>query len=252
MILNLITDFIGGVSTVIVLAQPIKKFHDFFIDKRYIKTVLNFKNKECIITQTVYRDSSIKATEVITNASMQAFQMLNNMMYKVNYRIVLNPSSLIGKNIIHIGGPAANIHVNALFVGHNYQFEFWTPESDEKTHKGLNLNSKQLKYSKDNTRKFIVGRKELKIIENERDYAIIIRIPNDEKNGIEYSTHVIFGCMANGTFKGIDFFTNNYKMIAKKYGKSKYCFAVPINLIDNTISVSKERMIDLTNDFFGT
>ena len=45
---------------------------------------------------------------------------------------------------------------------------------------------------------------------------------------------------------------DNYKMIAKKYGKSKYCFAVPINLIDNTISVSKERMIDLTNDFFGT
>lgn len=58
--------------------------------------------------------------------------------------------------------------------------------------------------------------------------------------------------MANGTLKGIEFFTNNYKMIAKKYGKSKYCFAVPINLIDNTISVSKERMIDLTNDFFGT
>ena len=54
MILNLITDFIGGVSTVIVLAQSIKRFHDFFIDKRHIKTVLNLKNKECIITQTVY------------------------------------------------------------------------------------------------------------------------------------------------------------------------------------------------------
>lgn len=137
---------------------------------------------------------------------MQAFQMLNNLMYKVNYRIVLNPSSLIGKNIIHIGGSAANIHVNALFVGHNYQFEFWTPESDEKTHKELNLNSKQLKYSKDDTRKFIIGKKELEMIENERDYAIIIKIPSDKKKGIEYSTHVIFACWANGTLKGIEFF----------------------------------------------
>lgn len=250
MIYNLITNTIGGISTGIVFVQSIKRLHDYYKDKRYIKTVLGFKNKECIITQTVYRDSSINAKEVITNASMQAFQMLNNMMYKVNYRIVLNHSSIIGKNIIHIGGPAANIHVNALFVEHNYKFEFWTPESDEITHRGLNLNSKQLKYSKDNTRKFIVGRKELEIFENERDYAIIIRIPSDKKDGIEYSTHIIFGCMANGTLKGIEFFTNNYKMIAKRYGKSRYCFAIPINLIDNTITVSNERMIDLTNDFF--
>ena len=242
---------IGGISTIIIIIQSILKLHDYLKDKRYIKTMLRFKNKECIITQTVYYNSDINANEVVTNASMQSFQMINNMLYKVSYRIIPCANSFIGKNIIHIGGPASNIHVNALFIEHNYKFEFWTPKTDKHTHNDLKLNSRFIHYTEDDTRKFIIGNIKLEIKENERDYALIVRMPSDNKSGVDFSTHIIFGCKANGTLKGIEYFTNNYKMIAKLYGKSKYCFAVPINLIDNTITISNEKIIDLTNDFFN-
>lgn len=243
---------IGGMSTIIIIIQFILKLHGYLKDKRYIKTVLRFKNKECIITQTVYYNYSNTSTkEVVTNASMQSFQMINNMLYKVNYRIVPCANSFIGKNIIHIGGPASNIHVNALFIEHNYKFEFWTPKEDKSTHDNLKLSSRSIHYTEDDTRKLIIGNVKLEIKENERDYALIIRIPSDNKLGIYYSTHIIFGCKTNGTLKGIEYFTSNYKMIAKLYGKSKYCFAVPINLIDNTIAISNEKIIDLTNNFFN-
>lgn len=241
---------IGGISTIAIIVELNIKLYTFFTQKRYIKTVLNFNKKSCLVSQATYPDTITSSEKVVTFTSMQSFQMINEMLYKVNY--VINPyiDNFEGNNIIHIGGPAANIHVNALFVERKFDFYFCTSRKNEISHQKLNLNQSCLEYSDDNTIYFKIGNEKLIIEKNVRDYGIIIRIPYDRNVGREYSTHIIFGCWANGTLKAVEFFTKNHKIIAKKYKRSKYCFAVPINLIDNTIVISNNSIIDLTNQFF--
>ena len=58
---------------------------------------------------------------------------------------------------------------------------------------------------------------------------------------------------ADGTLKAVEFFTKNYKMIAKKFGKSRYCFAIPISRINNSIELIESKdIIDLTDVFFNS
>lgn len=189
---------------------------------------------------------------MVTYTSVQAFQMINEMLNNVNYVIKPFNNSYEGENIIHIGGPAANIHVNALFAERMQRIRFCTPQTDEIAHQNLDLNQSCIDYSDDDTRYFKIGDRILKIDSSIRDYGIFIRIPYNHRKGIDYTTHIIFGCWATGTLKAFEFFTKNYKLIARKYKKSKYCFAIPINRIDNSIALITENdIIDLTSDFFG-
>lgn len=209
--LNPVHSLIGSISTIIVVVELLTKLIEYLKHKIYIKIVLNFKSKDCFISQTIYSNSNTNAREVITYASMQSFQMINEMLYKVNYKITPYCNNFTGKNIIHIGGSASNIHVNALFVEHKFRFEFWTPKSDKSNHQDLKLSLNCFHYTDDNMRFFKIGNKKLSIEENVRDYAIIIRIPRNYKLGVDYSTHIIFGCWANGTLKAVDFLPKTIK-----------------------------------------
>lgn len=249
--INPIGNIIGGISTIVVVIEIIVKCHSFFTEKRYIKTALNFKRNSCLVSQAIYPNSLISSVKVVTYNSVLSFQMVNEMLNKVNYIIKPFKESYEGENIIHIGGPAANIHVNALFAEKLKKMCFCTPCIDEATHQKLELNESCIKYSNDDTRYFKIGDRFLEINESTRDYGIFIRIPYNKHEGIDYTTHIIFGCWSDGTLKAFEFFTKNYKMIAKRYRKSKYCFAIPINRIDNSIAlITDNDIIDMTDDFF--
>lgn len=248
--LNSIENIIGGISTIIVIFEIIFKLYMFFSRKRFIKMTLNFKGKSCLVSQAIYTDLQNPKDQYVHRTSVEASQKISEMLKEVHYVIMPFEDSYEGQNIIHVGGPAANIHVNALFAEKMKKLTFCTPQTDEPNHERLELNKSCIQYS-NGDRYFKVGHKILNIDANTRDYGIFIRIPYNKRDGIEYTTHIIFGCWANGTLKAFEFFTKNYKMIAKKYRKSKYCFAIPINRIDNSIALISDRdIIDLTNEFF--
>ena len=244
-------NIIGYVSTIIVLVECIIKLYSYVTKKRYVKMVLGFNKKRCFVSQAVYTNTTIPSRDVVSYSSVQAFQMINEMLNNVNYVIKPFSNSFEGENIIHIGGPAANIHVNALLAERIQRIRFCTTQKDQSIHQNLNLNQSCIEYSKEDTRCFKIGDKVLKLDSKIRDYGIFIKIPYNHREGIDYTTHIIFGGWANGTLKAFEFFTKNYKMIARKFKKSKYCFAIPINRIDNSFALITEKdIIDLTDEFF--
>ena len=248
--------FLVGTASFIVLAlQNFKKLICYCKEKRYIKETLMFKNKKCFISCSVYKKEHTDAKwDFVIAEAMQCFQKLQEFLHDNGFRVLPYSDDVTRKNIIYLGGPAANINVNSLFVSNFQRFKCFMSEQNKEWHEKLGLNTSCICYSNDiNNHQlyYKIGDTKLQL-DAYTDYAIFIRIPNSPKDGIEYTTHVIFCGWANDTTDAIDFFINNYKMIAKKYKRKKYCFAVKMSRINNKI-VQQDRnsIIDLTNQLFN-
>lgn len=256
-VFDIIAEVIGILSIIIFIGGAVKNCYTYFKTKRYIMTLFMFDSKQCYISQAVYRkEVTSEKFDVVTLASVECFQKIQSLLNKIDYKIIPFTQSYVGENIIHIGGPAANLNVNSLFVTKFKKFIFYTPCGDLNRMKEMGLDLSFVKPSDESTisnvpiRGFKIGEKVLPIT-NQEDYGIFIRIPKCEEEGIEYTTHIIFGGWAQGTVSAVEFFTRNYKLIAKKYNKSRYCFAVPINRVNNSTElIGINQIIDLTNDFF--
>lgn len=247
---------LGGLSALIAVFQLIKRIFLYFKTKRYVKTTLMFAEKQCYISQAIYKKEAVNERyDFVTLASMECFQKLQSFLHKYDYKIIPFSESYSGKNVIHMGGPVANINVNSLFVTKFKKFFFYTPIENKEWNEKIGINEDCIRYTDESSKHklcFKIGNEFLDLNENTTDYGIFIRIPRCRKNGIEYTTHIIFGAWAQGTITAINFFIENYKMIAKKYKNNKYCFAVKISRVNNKIELLDNNSIkDLTNEFFS-
>lgn len=248
---SMISDVIGLFSTLTVLFQLIKKFSVYVSQKRYIKTVLAFKHKTCYISQSIFTFTQSKINhKYVTLSSVKAFNKLSNILDLVGIKALPPSDSYEFNDIIHIGGPASNVNVNSIFVTKYKNIKFYTSSDEKVNHEQLELSTKFIEYNDKNKKGFEIGNKFLPLDKNINDYGIFIRIPFSKE--IDYTTHIIFGGWSDGTLKSVEFFTKNYKTIAKKFGRSKYCFAIPISRINNSIElVEPKDIIDLTTEFFN-
>lgn len=251
-IIEFIAQILGGLSAVVCILKLLYELILFFTKKRYIKNLFVFDKKECYISQAIYKKEATKADyDYVTIQSVSCIQKIQYLLNEVGYKLIPFTESYVGKNIIHIGGPSANKSVNSIFVTKHYNFTIILPASNEDRLKKLGMNTSCYEFTPNGDFKFKIGEEHLNLDEK-IDYGIFIRIPRCRKDGIDYTTHIIFGGWANGTLAAVDFFTRNYKMIAKKFKKERYCFAIPISRINNSTELLRvEDIKDLTANFFG-
>lgn len=247
-----ILQVLGGLSVIAGITKLIYEGILYIKKKRYIKTLLLFKSRQCYISQSIYKKEATNGLhDFVTVNSMICFQKLQFMLNEVGYKVMPFTDSYVGENIIHIGGPSANINVNSIFVSKHYNFISVAPSSVIEITKKIIKDLSGFEFSEDDTSSFKIGDYELKLDEK-TDYGIFIRIPNCKKDGVDYTTHIIFGGWANGTVNAVDFFIRNYKMIVEKYKKNRYCFVIPISRINNSTELLRfEDIKDLTDAFFG-
>lgn len=227
------------------------KIKKWILESRDIRRVLGVnKKEEFVVTLPVFDIETYYSKQFVTFNSVYASQLIFQMLNKVDQKVLPIKNGSENVSTIHIGGPIGNIHVNALFSEEKYNFKFITPKSDELNTKMLNRNDSFIEYSENGDRCFVIGNSHLKLESGKKDYGIIIKIPPSINCRTDHVTHIIFGCWSNGTLKAVEYFTTNYKTISKKYKSSKYCAAIPINLIDNTYRTSINDIIDLTSEFF--
>lgn len=251
---ELISDIIGMISTIILLGQLLFKVIIYLSKKIHIINLLQFSNNKCCISLSVFKKENVDSRyDYVTLSSMQSYQKLEKLMDIVNIDVLPYSELHNGNNIIHIGGPVTNINVNSLFSTKYNNIKYYTSEENRARYERYGTNHSCIEYTTDGEIYYEIGSQTLKIDKDTQDYGIFIRIPACPKNGIEYTTHIIFGTWSEGTQKAVDFFIANYKMISKKYKKNKYCFAVPISRINGAFEqVGKTDIIDLTDDFFCT
>lgn len=170
-----------------------------------------FENGKCYISQSVFKkDATNESLDFITVNSMLCFQKLQFILSEVGYTIIPFTNSYVGENIIHIGGPAANINVNSIFIAKKYKFKLMIPITNLERLEKMGINTSCIKFTEDGTRAFKIGKKKPLKIDEKTDYGIFIRIPSCKNNGINYTTHIIFGGWADGTLNAVDFFVKNF------------------------------------------
>lgn len=249
---SMLLQAVGVISVITGIVKLLLKFVFYINKQRYIKTLFMFETKQCYISQSIYkREATNGIHDFVTVNSMICFQKLQYMLNEVGYKVIPYTDSYMGKNIIHIGGPGANINVNSIFATKKVNFKTVLPSTEMELLNKQKLNTSCFKFKDDGVSGFEIGKRFLEFNE-EKDYGIFIRIPNCKETGIDYTTHIIFAEWSSGTVNAVDFFTRNYKMIANIYKKERYCFAVPISRINNSTELLQVGdIIDLTNDFFG-
>ena len=251
--MKIILDALNNILQILCSVSPLlKKCSLLFTTKIYLKSTLMFDDKQCYISQSVYKTT--EHLDFVTRDSMECFQKLQSFLHSYDYQVIPFSESLSAKNVIHLGGPAANINVNSLFVTKYKNFITYTPLENKNRHEKLGLNVSCFKYTNETSeykRGFKIGNVLLSLDEPGIDYGIFIRIPRCKKDGINHTIHVIFCAWAPATIAAVSFFIDDYKMIAKKFKKSKYCFAIKISRINNHIlPIDDHSIIDLTEQFF--
>ena len=188
--------------------------------------------------------------DYITLYAVKSYQLLETILEKNEISIQPMSTSYEGNNDkIYIGGPAANVEVNSLLTRFK-EFKYYTESHQESTYDKNEINQHFIVYD-DNKKGFMFKDRFFKIDKKTNDVGIFIRIPKNEKKGINYTSHIIFAAWDVGTYNAVEFFVNNYKIISKKFKNRPYCFVVPISRIDNSTRLLTENDIeDVSKEFF--
>lgn len=251
-IINIAAQIVGVLSSVVCVCKLAYELVVFFTKKMYIKKLLLFKRGECYISQAVYKKEVMKAEcDYVTVQEMVCFQKLQYMLHEVGYKAIPYKNDYFGNNVIHIGGPSANENVNSILMTKSYSFSIYASIKNEDTLKMSGMDTTRYHFTNDEGYIIKIGEFELKFTNN-TDYGIFIRIPACKEDGIDYTTHIIFGGWADGTLAAVEFYTRNYKMISNKFQRGRYCFAVKISRVNNSTELIRNGdIIDLTSNFFA-
>lgn len=218
-----------------------------------------FRTKSCYISQAIYKIEQLNlANKYVSLGSMHSFQTLSSLLYDSKIKVLPFSKFYTGNNIIHLGGPAANANVNSLWISKINNLHFITYEDEKNVYEKYGLHHNFITYINKNagTRGFLIDNIFLPIDEKITDYGIFIRIPYNRKEGINYTTHIIFGGTSLGTEQAVTFFVENCKLIYRKckdknYIGKRYCFAIPISQINNSTElIGLDDIIDLTQNIF--
>lgn len=258
-ILNLLSTIISLTSVIIVVIQLLHKVVIYYTKKFFILKTLMFRPRSCYISQSIYKiEQRGSINQYVSLGSMHSFQALSSLLYDNNIKVLPFSKLYAGNNIIHLGGPAANANVNALWASAIKNLHFVTYDYEKEIYEEYGLNPNFNTYIDKNagTRGLSTNNIFLPIDKKIIDYGIFIRIPYNKKEGINYTTHIIFGGTSFGTEQTVAFFCKNYKLIykkckEKKYFGKRYCFAIPINQINNSTElIGLDNIIDLTQNVF--
>lgn len=100
-----ILQVLGGLSVIAGIIKLIYEGILYIKKKRYIKTLLLFKSRQCYISQSIYKKEATNGLhDFVTVNSMICFQKLQFMLNDVGYKVIPFTDSYVGENIIHIGG----------------------------------------------------------------------------------------------------------------------------------------------------
>lgn len=79
------------------------------------------------------------------------------MLNEIGIKVMPFSDSYVGNDIIHIGGPAANLNANSLFVTKLRNIEFFTVKDEKQQHDKCEINTNCIVYTNDDSRGFKVG-----------------------------------------------------------------------------------------------
>ncbi len=202
-IINIVAQIVGVLSSVVCVSKLAYELVIFFTKKVYIKELLLFKRGECYISQPIYKKERMKAEyDYVTVQEMDCFQKLQYMLHKVGYKAIPYKNDYVGNNVIHIGGPSANENVNSILMTKSYNFTIHVPTINEEKLKMLGMDTSRYQFTYDGEFKIKIGEVELEFTDI-TDYGVFIRIPACKKDGIDYTTHIVFGGWANGTLAAV-------------------------------------------------
>ncbi|MGN1269007.1 MAG: hypothetical protein ACI4U0_05910 [Candidatus Aphodocola sp.] len=268
-IINSLSEEIDKIITFIAVIAAIipysRTFLKWITDKRFLKSVLNSKNKIFLITQSLFKPGMISQNlhehcVFITKASVDSFQKIIINLLRINIKFVMYDADDKILDEINIGGPVTNTKTNA-YINENFPNFYF---SDEKRNKQLHeyfevygMYDNFMKYN-DNFKGFIIENKDdqkTKSIElpidGTTDYMFLIKM-NSSDLGFESeqkTVHLLFGGTDIGTSVAVDFFTKNYKEIYKRAKNNHYFFAIPVSVTNHTPMISGIR--DLTEYMFN-
>lgn len=247
-------DIICAIISLIAIFQWLfiagKKIFEYFSDLKFLKQVLQFNSKSCCVSLSIFRKDIVGSShDYITLNAVQSYQKLAALLKKREIMIEPLSAEYKNNNIIYIEGPSANIEVCSILTRFN-GFKYYTGPDQKAIFQKNRVNQHFIVYSNEK-RGFMFGDKFFEIQKDTKDMGVFIRIPQDKKRGILFTTHIIFAVWDIGTYKAVEFFIQNYKIISRMFKNKPYCFVIPISRIDNSsriISVSEIQ--DVSREFF--
>ena len=259
---------ISGISTIITALSILLNFFTYIpqflkwlMDKRYLKHVLNSKNKYFLITQSILGPGMISKTftktySLITKKSVICICKICKLLDKAKIPYQVFETNKEQFDEIHIGGPLTNINTNAYISQYFPNFYYIDKICNKQQHdKFFYIHKKLIKYS-DEFNGFsikIKNNNQPKILQfpnnKDTDYAFLIKLCSDDL-GIDKTVHLILGGSDIGTLVATDFFTKNYIELYKYAKKDHYFIVIQVHKTNQ--SVAMPSMKDLTEQMFNS
>lgn len=127
----------------------IKNTISYFLNTRYLKKLLGFKNEEIVVTQAIFEPSMISGIthNMITYECAISLVNITTILKMCNfkYRIYEEPS--VQYDEINIDGPTCNKKVNAYITTLFPNFKFVTPLSEQNKFNEYPINKQFIEYS---------------------------------------------------------------------------------------------------------
>lgn len=238
------------IAFIIFLSIPVvlKKYRD----REFTRKILHIKDKVLIVSLPIYEtDFTNFDYPIITLEEVKILFKLQQKLNKLKIDVVLAENNQIinHKNILFIGGPAANVNVNTLFKEHfNNRVKFKGEVSDD-YFQGSNINTLNLDLGQ-NKYGIRIGRNFFPYKDGIQDYAFIVKfVKTDFDVGERETVFVIFGIEIYGAKRAFEYLIASSKQLYKRFHNDHFFIGFKINLVDMSID-EKVGIIDFTDDVF--
>lgn len=254
-IFNVFITIISFIINIFFIIPFIVKIFDYFLDKRFIKKVLNFSKGPVQIYPSTYALQA-NLNKTYTFISYEFLKSLNNISKilqstRQKYNIVDVNLDTISKDEINIGGFITNKKVNVYFSTHFKNFKFISDIKYKEEHDTYTIDKSMIEYDTKDFGFRMNNNKDCFLETNDRnDYAFLIKLVNsDFKDDYNRCVHILFGGGSIGTIKAAEYLSTHYKQIYKKFRNNHYFFAIEVSRIDGSINHAR-GIIDLTDIMF--
>lgn len=255
---NFVITFISVSINIFIGFIWLKNKTTYFLNTRYLKKLLGFKNEEIVITQAVFEPSMISGIthNMITYECAICLVNVTTMLRTCNYkyRIYEEPSGQFDE--FNIGGPTCNKKVNIYMTTFFPNFKFVTPLNDKQKFDKYPINQQFIEYSQNETgfKIYKKGSNEVvhyfKINSKYNDILFFIKLTSqDFSDSFNRTVFIIFAGFNKGSLYSSYFLKKYYKQIYEQFGYKHFFAAVLFNNIDDSFDLST-GIIDLTNIMF--
>lgn len=214
--------------------------------------VWGLKKKKFVISVPVYEKEFVGFDyPVVTYEETVAISKLINFLQPINYSIEISKDSDHDEkaNLIHIGGPAANIRTNAIFhekFGDAIKFHVSIKEDyfeKSKIYKWIfrfESDFTGVKFQNKNVDNSFIYKKE------ETDFAFLVKLTSSD-TGSDRNIFILWGIEMLGTKRAVDYFINYHDELYRDFKEKHFFIAVKVNAIDGSYN---QEYTDLTQIVF--